>query len=91
MQLTENQIDLIIKFVVLFIFNVGLFHIITCLFRWVKKFIMKIYHGIKRFFIRRNLKKHKGYQNYKNETWYPDGSLYNAETGTFEKANYTKE
>jgi len=90
LKLTEEQMDFIIRFVVYFTFTVGVVTIIREVLRLVKYTVKKIYHGIRRMGIRRQIKSNNGYKNFEDNTWYADGTVYRADQGKFEKADYEK-
>lgn len=90
-QLSNTQIELIINFAIIFIFNVGLLYIIRCIFRTLKRLIKSIWYTIKRTIIRMKSKNQKGFKNYKSDVWYPNGTMYNKEKKKFEKPDYSKD
>ena len=86
MTLTTEQIEFIKTAAILFIFTVGLLYILRTLFRKVRN----AFHAVKVWFVKRKNKRKgkRGYQNYKGDIWYPDGTVYNAETGKLDKPDY---
>lgn len=90
MKLTDDQISIILTILVIigFIFVVFLafkivWKIIKGLFRFITSGFRKLTH---RF--RSKGKKIQGYKNYKGDTWYPDGTVWNAEKKKWEEPDY---
>ena len=90
MQLTDKQIQLLIDFAIYFTFTVGAMTIIRAVFRLIRSIIKKLCEGIRRMRIRRQAKNHNGHKNFKDNTWYADGTIYHPDTKEFEKADYNK-
>lgn len=86
MTLTTEQQEFIKAAIILFVFNVGALYILKKVFRKIKK----MFRTIKIWFIKQRNKRKgkKGYRNYKGDTWYPDGTIWNAEKGKWEEADY---
>ena len=86
MNLTPEQLELLDIGLFLFLVTVGAIFTLKMIFKQIARF----FRAIKIRFIKQKnkSKKKQGYKNFKGNTWYPDGTVYNAETRKLEKPDY---
>lgn len=83
MYITDEQLSFILGVLLLVGIAIIVFRIIQAIFRLIKRTWKSLRNSIKR-----KRKKVKGYKNYKGDTWYPDGTIWNAEKEKWEEADY---
>ena len=72
--------------------NIIISIIVTSAFIFVISLLIKSIRKLTQWVIRpKKTKMKQGYTNYKGDTWYPDGTIWNAEKKRWEKPDYKKE
>jgi len=92
LNLTEEQVNFLLGLAIIIAIAVIAFRILRAIFRLIKRFFKSISKGIRKIkkkLMKKN-KKVQGYKNFKGDTWYPDGTVWNAQKEEWEEADYNK-
>lgn len=81
MKLTPEQIQIIIQISLLIIIGLIIKSVIRLLIKTIKRV---------REIIQNRKKIKSGFKNFKGDTWYPDGSMWNNEKKKWEKPDYKR-
>ena len=90
MRLNEEQLEFLFGLAIIVAIVIVAFRLLQAVFRWIKRFFKSIKNGIRKIKnrLRKKNKKMQGYKNFKGDTWYPDGTVWNAQKEEWEKADY---
>ena len=90
LNLTEEQVNFLLGLAIIIAIAIIAFRILLAIFRLIKRFFKSSRKGIRKIKnrMRKKNKKVQGYKNFKGDTWYPDGTVWNAQKEEWEEADY---